>query len=99
MKLRHANYNDRNSARSTCHVSREEQINYLPKPKNKNRFKLVVLGLLAQVTLSFFLSRILRSKALVYNSFFFSEQPFYGNYLSLFDIGFSYTVKMALKTA
>ena len=26
MKLRHANYHDRNSARSTCHVSRERAV-------------------------------------------------------------------------
>ena len=47
-----------------------------------------------------------RSEALVYNSYFFSEPPFYGN--SVFDIRFSYKqcnfsrgcllVKMASKT-
>ena len=30
-----------------------------------------------------FFRRILRSEALVYKSFFFSEQPFYGNYSTL----------------
>ena len=30
--------------------------------------------------LQFFFRKILRSEALVYNSYFFSEQPFYGNY-------------------
>ena len=39
----------------------------------------MVLGLLAHVTPSMFFSRILRSEALVYNWFFFLEQPFYGN--------------------
>ena len=43
----------------------------------------MVLGLLAHVTPSIFFNRFLRSEALVYNSFFFSEQPFYGNYLTL----------------
>ena len=43
----------------------------------------VVLGLPAHVTPLIFFSRILRSEALVYNSFFFSEQPFYGNYSTL----------------
>ena len=42
------------------------------------------LGLLAHVIPSIFFSRILRSEALVYISFlFFSEQPFYGSYLTL----------------
>ena len=51
----------------------------------RNNFKKVVLGLLGHdVTPSIFFSRILRSKALVYNSFFFFlEQPFYGNYWTL----------------
>ena len=35
------------------------------------------------VTPSNFFSRILRSEALVYNSYFFSEQPFDGNYSTL----------------
>ena len=43
----------------------------------------MVLGLLAHVTPSIFFSKILRSEALVYNSYFFSEQLFYGNYLTL----------------
>ena len=42
----------------------------------------MVLGLLAHVTPSIFFPRILRSKALVYNSYF-SKQPFYGNYSTL----------------
>ena len=43
----------------------------------------MVLGRLAHVTPSIFFSRILRSEALVYNLYFFSEQPFYGNYSAL----------------
>ena len=43
----------------------------------------MVLGLLAHVTPSIFFSRILRSDALVYNSYFFLEQSFYGNYSTL----------------
>ena len=35
------------------------------------------------VTPSNFLRRILRSEALVCKSYFFSEQPFYGNYSTL----------------
>ena len=35
------------------------------------------------VTPSNFFRRILRSEALVYKSYFFSEQPFYGNYSTL----------------
>ena len=37
----------------------------------------------AQLEPQKFVSRILCCTALVYNSFFFSEQPFYGNYLTL----------------
>ena len=44
------------------------------------KFKKVVLGLIAHETPSIFFSRILTSEAVVYNSFFFSAQPFYGNY-------------------
>ena len=64
------------------------------------KFKKVVLGLQVHVTPSIFFGRILRSEALVYKSYFFSEQPF--------DIRFSYDhgnfsgicllVKMASKT-
>ena len=43
----------------------------------------MVLGLLVHVTPSNFFRRILRSEALVYKSYFFSEQPFYGNYSTL----------------
>ena len=43
----------------------------------------MVLGLLAHVMPSIFFSRIVRSDALVYNWYFFSEQPFYGNYSTL----------------
>ena len=43
----------------------------------------MVLGLLVHVTPSNFFRRILKSEALVYKSFFFSEQPFYGNYSTL----------------
>ena len=43
----------------------------------------VVLGLPVHVTLSMFSSRILGSEASVYKSYFFSEQPFYGNYSTL----------------
>ena len=43
----------------------------------------MVLGLRAHVTPLIFFSTILRSEALVYNSYFFSEQPFYGNYATL----------------
>ena len=35
------------------------------------------------VITSQFFSRIVRSEVLVYNSYFFSEQPFYGNYFTL----------------
>ena len=48
--------------------------------------KKIVLGLLAHVTPSFFFSRILRSEALVYNSYFFRKTVLW----NLFDIGFSY---------
>ena len=47
------------------------------------KFKKVVLGLLGKVTPSHLFGRILRNEALVYNSFFFSEQAFYGNYSTL----------------
>ena len=47
------------------------------------KFKKVVLGLLVHVTPSNVFRRILRSEALVYKSYFFSEQPFYGNYSTL----------------
>ena len=43
----------------------------------------MVIGLQAHVTPSVFFSRILRSDALVYNSYFFLEQSFYGNYWTL----------------
>ena len=43
----------------------------------------MVLGLLVCVTSSTFFSRILRSEALVYKSYFFSEQLFYGNHSKL----------------
>ena len=43
----------------------------------------MVLGLLVHVMPSIFFSRIVRSDALVYNWYFFSEQPFYGNYSTL----------------
>ena len=68
------------------------------------KFKNVVLGLLAHGTPSNFLSRLLRSETLVYNSYS-SEQPFYGNY-SILDShtntvishAFALFVKMASKT-
>ena len=47
------------------------------------QFKKVALGLLAHVTPSIFFSRILRSEALVCNSYFLSGEPFYGNYSTL----------------
>ena len=43
----------------------------------------MVLGLLVHVTPSNFFSRVLTNEALVYKSYFFSEQPFYGNYSKL----------------
>ena len=43
-------------------------------------FKVLGLGFLAHVTPSIFFSTILKREALVYNSYFFLEQPFYGNY-------------------
>ena len=43
----------------------------------------MVLGLLMHVTPTIFFRRILRSEALVYKSFFFSERPFYVNYSTL----------------
>ena len=43
------------------------------------KFLKKVLGLLAHVMPSNFFSRILKSEALVYNSYFFGNQPFYGN--------------------
>ena len=45
-------------------------------------WKLVLRHVAACNALNFF-SRILRREALVYNSYFFSEQPFHGNYSSL----------------
>ena len=46
-----------------------------------SKFKKVVSSLPVHVTPSIFFSRILRSEALVYNSFFFFlEQPLYKNY-------------------
>ena len=51
--------------------------------KMYRKFKKVVLGLPEHVTLSIFSSRILGSEASVYKSYFFSEQPFYGNYSTL----------------
>ena len=69
------------------------------------KFKKLGLGLLGHVTPSIFFRRILRSDVLVYNSFFFSEQPFYGNYSTLDShtntVNFSRVcllVKMASKT-
>ena len=47
------------------------------------KFKKVFISLLAHVTPSTFFRRDLRSEALVYNSYFFSGQPFYGNYFTL----------------
>ena len=47
------------------------------------KFKKVFISLLAHVTPSSFFRRDLRSEALVYNSYFFSGQPFYGNYFTL----------------
>ena len=47
------------------------------------KFKKVVVGLQVNVTPSNFFRRILRSEALVYKSYFFSEQPSYGNYSTL----------------
>ena len=49
----------------------------------KRKFKKVVLGLLAHITPSICFGRILRREALVYNSYIFSEQPFYGNYSTI----------------
>ena len=43
----------------------------------------MVLGLLAHVRPSIFFGRILRRETLVHNLYFFSEQPFYGNYSTL----------------
>ena len=51
------------------------------------KFKKVVLGLLAHLTPSIFFSRILRSVALVYSSFFFLRTAVLRK---LFDIRFSY---------
>ena len=69
------------------------------------KFQKVVLGLLAHVTPSIFFSRILRSEALVYSSYFFFRTAVLRK---LFDIRFSYKhcnfsrvcllVKMASKT-
>ena len=69
------------------------------------KFKKVVLGLLAHLTASIFFSRILRSVALVYSSYFFFRTAVLRK---LFDIRFSYKhcnfspvcllVKMASKT-
>ena len=57
------------------------------------------------VTRLIFFSRILRSEALVYKSFFFSEELFYGNYSTLdshtntvISHAFFLLVKMASKT-
>ena len=50
------------------------------------KYKKVVLGLLVHVTPLIFFSRILRSKALVYKSYFFRRAFF----RKLFDIRFSY---------
>ena len=47
------------------------------------KFVKKVLGLLAHVTPSNFFCRILKSKALVYSSYMFLKQPFYGNYSAL----------------
>ena len=47
------------------------------------KFKKVVLGLLVHLSTLIFFSRILSSEALVYKSYFFSEEPFYGNYSTL----------------
>ena len=49
----------------------------------KRKFKKVVLGLLAHITPSICFGRILWGEALVYNSYIFSEQPFYGNYSTI----------------
>ena len=49
------------------------------------RFSKVILGLVVHITPSIFFRRILRSEALVYKSYFFSEHPFYGNYSTLFS--------------
>ena len=43
----------------------------------------MVVGFLVHVTPSNFFSRVLRNEGLVYKSYFFSEQPFYGNYSKL----------------
>ena len=51
--------------------------------KMYRKFLKAVLGLLVHVTPSIFFRRILRSDALVYKSFFFFEQPFYGNFSTL----------------
>ena len=65
----------------------------------------MVLGLLVHVTPSNVFRRILRSEALVYKSYFFSEQPFYGNHSTLdshtntvVSHAFFLLVKMATKT-
>ena len=67
----------------------------------------MLLCLLAHVMPSEFLRRILRSEALVYKSYFFSEQLFYGNYSTLDShtisvishvFVLSWLVKMASKT-
>ena len=47
------------------------------------KFKKVVLSLLVHVTPLNFFSRILRSEALVYKSYFFQRSPFYRNYSTL----------------
>ena len=47
------------------------------------KFKKVVLGLLVHVTPSNVFHGILRSEALVYKSYFFSEQQIYRNYSKL----------------
>ena len=50
----------------------------------KRKFKKEVLGLLAHVTPSICFGRILRSEALVYNSYiFFRTAEFYGNYSTI----------------
>ena len=46
------------------------------------KFQKVVSGLLVHVTPLIYFSRILKSEALVYKSYF-SEEPFYGNYSTL----------------
>ena len=47
------------------------------------KFLKKVLVLLAHVTTSNFFSRILKSEALVYSSYIFLKESFYGNYLKL----------------